>query len=309
MSLLSSKSDIQQFQNLALLAHQVVEGFISGLHKSPFHGFSAEFAEHKSYNSGESTRFIDWKLFAKTEKLYTKRFEEETNLRCHLVLDASSSMHYPSMGKLSLDKLNKIEFSVLGCAALMHMAKKQRDAVGLSIYGAKIHQHTRDKSSERHHQQLLQYLSDALVPTPVADRTQTAQYLNQLAQQLPKRSLVVVFSDMLQNAPDSQAIFDALQHLKFKNHQVILMHVYDGVSEVSFDFDQRPRKFKDVETGQVVQVYPHQIKQAYNQSITEYFKAIELTCAQYKIQYVPADIIMGFAPVFTRFLVARQKFA
>jgi len=309
MPLLKNNSEIQQFQNLALLAHQVVEGFISGLHKSPFHGFSAEFAEHKSYNSGESTRFIDWKLFAKTDKLYTKRFDEETNLRCHLVLDASSSMYYPAMEALRLEQLNKIGFSVLGCAALMNMSKKQRDAVGLSIYGSDIHQHTLDKSSERHHQMLLQYLSDALRPKLESDGTKTAKHLNQLAQQLPQRSLVVIFSDMLQNQPNAEAIFDALQHLKFKNHQVILMHVFDGKSEVLFDFDQRPRKFKDVETGQIVQLYPQQVQSAYQSSVKAYFKTLELICAQYKIQYVPADINLGFASVFTRFLVARQKFA
>src|SRR5690606_4371753 len=120
------------FTNLELLARQVVEGFISGLHKSPFHGFSAEFAEHKIYNRGESTKHIDWKLFAKTDKLYTKRYEEETNLRCHIILDNSASMYYPEVGKLSLEHLNKIGFGVLATAVLMQILKKQRDAVGLS---------------------------------------------------------------------------------------------------------------------------------------------------------------------------------
>mgnify|MGYP000666152311 CR=1 FL=1 len=136
------------FKNLEHLAKQVVEGFISGMHKSPFHGFSAEFAEHKIYNQGESTRNIDWKLFAKTDKLYTKRYDDETNLRCHIILDNSSSMHYPEMNHFSIDKLNKIAFSALAAASLMHILKKQRDAVGLSIYRSE--EHTSELQSRLH---------------------------------------------------------------------------------------------------------------------------------------------------------------
>ena len=134
MNLQSELNKAEGFKNLELLAKQVVEGFIAGMHKSPFHGFSAEFAEHKIYNQGESTRHIDWKLFAKTDKLYTKRYDDETNLRCHIILDNSSSMHYPKLESFSIDNLNKIGFSVLAAASLMHILKKQRDAVGLSIY-------------------------------------------------------------------------------------------------------------------------------------------------------------------------------
>ena len=123
-----------ELKNLDLLAKQVVEGFISGIHKSPFHGFSVEFSEHKLYNNGESTRHIDWKLFAKTEKLYTKKYEEETNLRCHLIIDNSASMHYPKLTKQSFGNLNKIGFSVVAAAVLLEILKRQRDAVGLSIY-------------------------------------------------------------------------------------------------------------------------------------------------------------------------------
>jgi len=134
------------------LANQVVEGFISGIHKSPFHGFSAEFAEHKIYNTGESTKHIDWKLFAKTDKLYTKRYEEETNLRCHMILDNSASMYYPEVSSLSIENLNKIGFGVLAIAALMNALKRQRDAVGLSVFSDKFNYYAPEKGSERHHQ-------------------------------------------------------------------------------------------------------------------------------------------------------------
>ena len=133
MKIESQLEKISSFGNLELLANQIVEGFISGMHKSPFHGFSSEFAEHKVYNAGESTRHIDWKLFAKTDRLYTKRYEEETNLRCHIILDNSSSMHYPQLKDGQSFYENKIGFSVLATAVLMDLLKKQRDAVGLSV--------------------------------------------------------------------------------------------------------------------------------------------------------------------------------
>ena len=135
------------FKNLELLAKQVVEGFISGMHKSPFHGFSAEFAEHKIYNQGESTKHIDWKLYAKTDRLYTKRYDEETNLRCHIILDNSTSMHYPESAGATINNLNKIAFSVLASASLMYILKKQRDAVGLSIYSDNYDFYSPEKGS------------------------------------------------------------------------------------------------------------------------------------------------------------------
>ena len=160
MNLQSELNKSSLFSNLELLANQVVEGFISGIHRSPFHGFSAEFAEHKIYNNGESTRHIDWKLYAKTDKLYTKRYEEETNLRCHMILDNSASMYYPEVENLSIDSLNKIGFSVLAIAALMNILKRQRDAVGLSIYSDSYNYYAPEKGSERHFQMLLAQLSE-----------------------------------------------------------------------------------------------------------------------------------------------------
>ena len=159
MDLQKSLHQAPLFSNLELLAKQVVEGFISGIHKSPFHGYSAEFAEHKIYNTGESTKHIDWKLYAKTDKLYTKRYEEETNLRCHMILDSSASMYYPEVGELKLDKLNKIGFGTLAIAALMQLLKKQRDATGLSVYAADFEESIGEKSSERHYRMLYDILN------------------------------------------------------------------------------------------------------------------------------------------------------
>src|SRR5699024_2050377 len=216
------------FGNLELLANQVVEGFISGLHKSPFHGYSAEFAEHKIYNQGESTKHIDWKLYAKTDKLYTKRYEEETNLRCHLIVDNSSSMHYPLRKNQDLDSLNKIGFSVLASAALMNMLKKQRDAVGLSIFSDEYEFYAPEKNSLRHQRILLDVLNKTAKPKVDQNKTKLYTYLHQIAENLKRRSLVFLFSDMFQASKNEKELFEALRHLKYNKHEVVLFHVFDG---------------------------------------------------------------------------------
>ncbi|MFD1161046.1 DUF58 domain-containing protein [Hwangdonia seohaensis] len=296
------------FKNLELLAKQVVEGFIAGMHKSPFHGFSAEFAEHKIYNQGESTRHIDWKLFAKTDKLYTKRYDDETNLRCHIIIDNSSSMHYPEMDDFSIDKLNKIGFSVLASAALMHMLKKQRDAVGLSIYSDSYDYYAPEKGSERHHQMLLNQLSDAVVSKPLNKTTETYRYLHQIAEKIHRRSMIFLFTDMFQTSEDDSKLFEALRHLKYNKHEVILFHVIDKDKELKFDFDNKPKRFIDVETGEHINLYADSIKDNYHKAVSSYFDALRLKCAQYKIKYIEADINNHFNDVLTTYMVERQKF-
>jgi len=261
--MLYNNPQINQFSHLELKARQIVEGYMSGLHKSPFHGYSAEFAEHKMYHPGGATRFIDWKLYARTEKLYTKRFEEETNMRCHLVIDQSSSMYYPEGGDLNGPELNKIGFSVLASAALMQLLKRQRDAVGLCVYDQAQTLNTQAKSSERHHQFILDKLEEIARSPSLLRKTNTAAQLSTLAQQLPRRSMVVVFSDLLMNQEERADIFEAMRHLKYRNHAVILMHIFDGVTEREFDFGSAPRKLKDLETGRELPVFPQQVQQAY----------------------------------------------
>jgi len=155
-------NQIKLSNNIEFFARQVVEGFITGKHKSPYHGFSVEFAEHRLYNTGESTRHIDWKLFARSDKLFVKRFEEETNLRCQLILDTSSSMYYPNFNEVTFEKPNKILFSVYASAVLMNIFKKQRDAVGISTFSDEIETHILAKSSNRHHQLIYQELENVL---------------------------------------------------------------------------------------------------------------------------------------------------
>ncbi len=296
------------FGNLELLANQVVEGFISGLHKSPFHGFSAEFAEHKIYNTGESTKHIDWKLYAKTDKLYTKQYEEETNLRCHLILDNSSSMHYPEIGEQSVKTLNKIGFSTLASAVLMTLLKKQRDAVGLSIYSDEYEFYAPEKSNERHHSLLFQKLNETLSQNTSRRSTKTYTFLHQIAEKLKRRSLIFLFTDMFQDTKTQEELFEALHHLKYNKHQVTLFHTYDGKKELNFNFDNVPKRFVDNETGVKIDLFSEPIRASYTQAVRDYFKTIEMQCLKYKIKYVPADIHRGFDKIITTYLMQGRNF-
>ena len=307
MKIESQIEKISSFQHLELLANQVVEGFISGMHKSPFHGFSAEFAEHKVYNPGESTKHIDWKLFAKTDRLYTKRYEEETNLRCHLIIDNSSSMHYPKLKDNQLFYENKIGFSVLAAAVLMNLLKKQRDAVGLSIYSDEYEFYAPEKGSERHHRMILNKLKSLLEFQKQTKTTNTVAFLHQIAEKIHRRSMIVLFTDMFQSG-NEDALFTALQHLKHNKHKVVLFHVIDQKTELNFDFDTTPRKFIDLESGEEINIFSETVKETYEASVADYFKKVALTCAQNKIKYVPVSAGADFEKILTTYLVEKQSF-
>ncbi|MBK9223454.1 MAG: DUF58 domain-containing protein [Flavobacterium sp.] len=307
MNIESQIEKISSFQHLELLANQIVEGFISGMHKSPFHGFSAEFAEHKVYNSGESTKHMDWKLFAKTDRLYTKRYEEETNLRCHLIIDNSSSMHYPKLKTGQLFYESKIGFSVLASAVLMNLLKKQRDAVGLSVYSNSYEYYAPEKGSDRHHRMILNQLENLLENPKETKSTDTITFLHQIAEKMHRRSMIVLFTDMFQSA-NEEALFNALQHLKHNKHKVVLFHVIDSKTELNFDFDNTPRKFIDMESGDEVNLFADTIKEAYEKQSELYFKKIAQTCAQNKIKYVPVSVGSNFEKILTTYLVEKQTF-
>jgi len=298
---------IEPFSKLELLAKQVVEGFITGLHRSPFHGFSVEFAEHRLYNSGESTRHIDWKLFAKTDKLFIKRYEEETNLRCQIVIDSSQSMLFP------LDKPegqhNKLSFSVYAAAALAELLKGQRDAIGLTLFDADIYRHYPARSNPTQQKLIYHDLEELLDKQVAAENTTTrsARALDQVAEIIHTRSLVIIFSDMFEDEEHLEAIFASLQHLKYKKHDVVLFHVTDKGRELDFDFDNRPYHFIDMETREEVKLNPMQIKEVYTQKVQNYTDAIKLKCGQYKIDFVEADIHQGFDQVLQTYLVKRAS--
>jgi len=300
-------SQVNGIPNIELLAKQVVEGFITGMHKSPFHGFSVEFAEHRLYNKGESTRHIDWKLFAKTEKLFVKRYEEETNLRSHIIIDNSASMHFPEMDSISADSYNKIGFSVMATAALMEILKRQRDAFGLSLYGKESEYFAPAKGNEKHRRMLLNQLEKALEKGSNSS-TDTYKVLHEVAEKIHRRSLIFLFTDMLQADKKEEELFAALRHLKYNKHEVVLFHTYDGKLELNFDFDDLPRKYVDVETGEQINLFSGNIKEAYQLRVEEYFKSLKYKCMQYKIEYVPVDIHEGFNQILTTYMVRRSKF-
>ncbi|MBC9798285.1 DUF58 domain-containing protein [Sinomicrobium weinanense] len=308
MDIQNELNNIQLFKNLGLLANQVVEGFISGMHKSPFHGFSSEFAEHRIYNPGESTRHIDWKLYAKTDKLYSKSYEEETNLRCHIIIDNSSSMYYPEVKQLSAASLNKIGFSVLAAAALMNLLKRQRDAMGLSIYSDAYNFYAPEKGSNRHYRMLLKTLEDIASHAEKERATKTYTYLHQIAEKIHRRSMIFVFTDMFQDETEDEELFDALRHLKYNKHEVVLFHVMDKASEYHFDFDNRPKRFVDVETGEYINLYADNVREDYREAVKSYTETIKLRAARYRIKYVEADINRDLEKILQTYLVERQKF-
>lgn len=307
MKIESQIEKISSFQHLELLANQIVEGFISGMHKSPFHGFSAEFAEHKVYNVGESTKHIDWKLFAKTDRLYTKKFEEDTNLRCHIIIDNSSSMHYPKLRDKANFFENKIGFSVLASAVLMNLLKKQRDAIGLSVFSDTYEYYAPEKGSDRHHRMVLNALENLLEKPKVQKSTDTIKFLHQIAEKIHRRSMIILFTDMFQLGKE-EALFNALQHLKHNKHKVVLFHVIDNKTELNFDFDNAPRKFIDLETGDEVNIFADNVKNEYENGVNSYFKKLALTCAQNKIKYVAVGVEDSFEKVLTTYLVEKQNF-
>lgn len=295
--------------NLEFLAKQVVEGFIVGLHKSPFHGFSVEFSEHRLYNPGESTRHIDWKLFGRTDRLYTKRYEEETNLRCQVVIDVSSSMFFPVKEKLSIDNPNKITFSVYAAASLMNLVRRQRDAIGVSLFSDKVALHTAAKSNSIHHKFLLGKLEELLTPISVEEKrsSHVTESLHFIAENIHKRSLVVLFTDMFDSVTNEEDIFNALQHLRYNKHEVILFHVVDERKELSFAYDNKPYRFIDMESGEEIKLLPNEVREAYTKEIGQFYSRLKLKCAQYKVDFIEADINKGFEQVLLPYLVKRSK--
>lgn len=290
-------------ENLELIAKQAVEGFIIGLHKSPFHGFSVEFAEHRLYNSGDPLKHIDWRVYGRTDKLFVKRFEEETNLRCCIVIDTSSSMQFPQ----NTERLTKLQFSCVAAAALMQVLRKQLDATALALFDEEISYLSECRSSQSHYRLLMHELELLVNKSDLNNKTNAVNALHQVAEKMHKRSLVVVFSDMMDDSEQLDELFEALQHLKFNKHEVILFHVTDGEHELDFNYENRPMEFVDMETGDSIKLQPEQIKDQYIKGVKEYVKQIKERCMQYRIDYTPVDLSKDVGQVLNSFLMKRNK--
>jgi uncharacterized protein (DUF58 family) len=302
--------DIQQFQqfdNLELISKEVVEGFITGLHRSPFHGFSVEFAEHRLYNTGESTKHLDWKLFARTDRLFVKQYEEETNLRCQLVIDTSSSMLFPyEKGKPS--KINKLAFSVYSAAAIIYLLRRQRDAAGLSLFSEEVDFHSEARLSSVHIDLLYNQLANLLnkEQAMVHKKTNTVEALHMIAENIHKRSLVVLFSDLIEEESTDE-LFEALQHLRYNKHEVLLFHVTDHRQEREFEFRNQPYRFVDLETGDHIKFSPNDLKNNYQKAMSAYFEEMRVRCGQYHIDLAEADINEDFKHVLYTYLLKRKR--
>lgn len=304
------RSQISRYKSLDFFARQVVEGFITGRHKSPFHGFSVEFSDYRQYNTGESTRNIDWHLYGRTDKLFVKQFEEETNLRCQVMIDQSTSMYYPLEGQGDIEHPNKLTFAAYAAAVLFELLYRQRDAFGLTLFSQQIDQQTPCRSNSTHQRYLLSLL-DALIQPVAADgrpmrTTSVAEALHLAAEQLHRRSLVVVFTDALVSPAEREPLFDALRHLRHNKHEVILFHTYDRAREVELGFDARPHRFIDLESGRELRLQPQEVAEAYRQRMEATFNELQQRAIQYRIDYVPVDIEQGFHPVMLPFLLKRS---
>lgn len=299
------KLDIQRIRenklSIDFTAKKLVEGFITGLHKSPYHGFSVEFAEHKIYNTGESTRFIDWKLFAKTDRLYTKSFEEETNLRCHILLDISSSMHYPKNG------VSKLYFATYASAALSWLLFKQRDAVALTTFSNTIKLRTQVKSTQSHLQKLFGALEHVLLSQKPTQSTNLPHVLHTISNTIHKRSLVLLFSDMINNLGNEKEIEEALMHLKHTKNDIIIFHILDKKTELEFNFSEAPHVFIDLETNEKVKLKPNEIKSYYLQQTQKRTDVLKLLCGNLKIELVEVDVQTDINEVLNSFLIKRTK--
>ena len=291
---------IAGYQALDLIAKAIVEGFMSGLHKSPYHGFSVEYAEHRIYNPGDSTRHIDWKVYAKTGRLYIKSYEEETNLRAYLVIDTSSSMYYP---KKSHDKLH---FCAYAAAAMAHLLQKQRDGIGLFTFSEDIDIERIAKSTPTHLHTLLDTLSTLFTPPKVHKKTNIAKSLHHIANKIPRRSLVIFLSDLLSEEGPQQLI-TALQHLRHYQHEVLLFHVREQHTEMALQFEDRPYVFHSLEGQGKLKINPREVQATYRQHMQAWEEDMYSRCGMLGVDFFSIDTSEDFNKMLLACLIKRTQ--
>lgn len=279
---------LNQLAPLELKARKIVEGFVSGLHRSPYHGFSVEFAEHRPYNQGDDFKHIDWKVYGKSERFYVKQYEAETNLRAHIALDVSSSMYFRHFADWS-----KLRYSIHFAAALAYMMNRQRDATGLTLFDEQIRTRLPEKSTRSHLRLIFQHLEEELKQEKTRSKAQrssaSANALHSLAEKLDRRSLVIILTDLFENVDDHDALISALRHLRHQKHEVLLFNVLEHQSERELDFSDGKFLFEDMETGSEIEVIPSQVKEDYQQKIREYTHKFKLACSNALVDFEEID--------------------
>ncbi len=284
---------IARLKNIELKARMVVEGFITGLHKSPYHGFSVEFAEHRPYNPGDPIRYLDWKVYGRSDKFYIKQFEEETNLRSVIALDSSASMKYASKGNIS-----KYEYSSYLAAAISYLLIKQRDAAGLALYDTDIKRYLPPNSRQSFISEILK----AIAGNEPENETGTAKALDLLAERINRRGLVVIISDFFD---ETDSIMQALKHFRHKKHEVIVFQVLDP-REVDFKLGSGAN-FRDMETGEEMITQPHQLRKVYHETMQDFIETIKSACYANHIDYHLIDTSMPFDRAMKEFIIKRSR--
>ncbi len=287
---------------MEMRARLIVEGFITGLHKSPYHGFSVEFAEHRPYNPGDELRHVDWKVFAKTDRHYLKQYEEETNLRHYVVLDTSPSMRYKYTSGLT-----KLEYGSYLAAALHFLMVKQRDATGLIGFDDSVHTLIRPKSTHSLLRQILVTLEQLNQMPEAKKRTSAAAVLNEVAERITRRSLVVVITDLFENIGEHDALLKALRHLRYRGHEILVFHVLESATERNFQFPDVPMVFRDMETGEEISLQPAQLKENYAEAVQAFSERFRRQCLGYNIDFIEIDTAEPYDTALLAYLNKRKK--
>ncbi len=297
---------LSKFSSIELRAKRIVEGFVSGLHRSPYHGFSVEFAEHRPYNPGDDFKHVDWKAYAKKERFYVKQYEEETNLRCHVVLDTSTSMQFKHFGEWS-----KLRYGIHFAASLMYLMHRQRDACGLIPFNSQVESFIPAKSTYAHLRQIYVELEKQLLleekKSDVKKTTASAAVLHEIAERLNQRSLVVIITDLFENIEGHEALISALKHLRHRKHEVLLFNVMENRSERQLGFTDGRFVFEDLETGSEIEVLPNQVRKDYMEKVSEYTHAFMLACSEFEIDFEEIDTEGQFDNALMAYLNKRRR--
>lgn len=290
-----------RLDNMELRARMIVEGFITGMHKSPYHGFSVEFAEHRPYNPGDELRHVDWKAYAKTDRHYVKQYEEETNLRSFVVLDTSESMRYRREAALT-----KFEYGAYLAAALHYLMVKQRDATGLIAFDDSVHTIMPPKSTHSYMRQLLLKLESLTVAPDAPRRTGAASAIDAVADRISRRSLVVIITDLFENVAQHDDLLKSLRHLRYRGHEVLVFHVLESATEREFSFPDVPTVFRDIETGDEVTLQPAQLRENYREAVRAFSDRFLYRCREYNIDFVEIDTAQPYDAALLAYLNKRR---